>query len=37
MVLLADQGLNPQQVIDELDRRFGISGLTEKAQRQDKK
>ena len=27
----------PQQVIDELDRRFGVSGLTEKAQRQDNK
>ncbi len=33
MVMLADQGLGPQQVIDELRRRFGLSGLQEKAQR----
>jgi len=33
MVLLAQQGLGPQQVIDELQRRFGLSGLQEKAQR----
>jgi phosphoribosyl-ATP pyrophosphohydrolase len=34
MVMLADQGLGPQQVLDELQRRFGLSGLQEKAQRQ---
>lgn len=34
MVLLASQGLGPQDVLAELDRRFGLSGLEEKAQRQ---
>ena len=34
MVLLAQQGLNPQQVIDELERRIGRSGLDEKAARE---
>ncbi|MCG6942412.1 MAG: phosphoribosyl-ATP diphosphatase [Thiohalocapsa sp.] len=34
LVLLAQQGLKPEQVLAELDRRFGLSGLTEKAQRQ---
>lgn len=33
MVLLAHQGLRPEQVIDELGRRFGVSGHTEKASR----
>ncbi len=33
LVLLAQQGLNPQQVLDELSRRFGLSGLEEKASR----
>lgn len=33
MVLLAQQGLGPQQVLDELERRFGLSGLEEKASR----
>ncbi len=33
MVLLAQQGLGPKQVLDELQRRFGLSGLAEKAQR----
>jgi phosphoribosyl-ATP pyrophosphohydrolase len=33
MVLLAQQGLNPNDVLDELHRRFGLSGLDEKAQR----
>ncbi|VAX00962.1 Phosphoribosyl-ATP pyrophosphatase [hydrothermal vent metagenome] len=33
MILLAQQGLGPKQVLDELQRRFGLSGLTEKAQR----
>ncbi|MDD4913896.1 MAG: phosphoribosyl-ATP diphosphatase [Methylococcales bacterium] len=36
MVMLADQGLGPQQVLDELQRRFGLSGLQEKAQRQSR-
>ncbi|MGR9072768.1 MAG: phosphoribosyl-ATP diphosphatase [Gammaproteobacteria bacterium] len=33
MVLLASQGLGPQDVLEELRRRFGLSGLEEKAQR----
>lgn len=33
MVLLAQQGLKPEQVLAELDRRFGLSGLEEKASR----
>ncbi|MFT5572432.1 MAG: phosphoribosyl-ATP pyrophosphohydrolase [Cryomorphaceae bacterium] len=33
MVLLAHQGLNPQQVVDELARRMGVSGIDEKASR----
>jgi len=33
MVLLADQGLSPDDVLNELQRRFGLSGLEEKAQR----
>lgn len=35
LVLLADQGLHPRDVLDELDRRFGLSGLDEKAARGD--
>ena len=35
LVLLVQQGLRPEQVLAELDRRFGLSGLTEKAQRQE--
>ncbi len=34
MVLLAEQGLHPDDVLDELQRRFGLSGLEEKVQRQ---
>ena len=33
LVLLAQQGLGPDQVLAELDRRFGLSGLEEKANR----
>jgi phosphoribosyl-ATP pyrophosphohydrolase len=33
MVLLADQGLGPDDVLQELQRRFGLSGLEEKALR----
>ena len=36
MVLLAQQGLHPNDVLDELQRRFGLSGLDEKAQREQK-
>jgi phosphoribosyl-ATP pyrophosphohydrolase len=35
MVLLAQFGLTPQQVLDELARREGLSGLEEKASRKD--
>jgi phosphoribosyl-ATP pyrophosphohydrolase len=33
LVLLAQQGLGPQAVVEELERRFGLSGLAEKAAR----
>jgi phosphoribosyl-ATP pyrophosphohydrolase len=33
MVLLASQGLGPDDVLNELQRRFGLSGLDEKSQR----
>ena len=33
MVMLADQGLSPTDVLTELERRFGLSGLDEKAAR----
>jgi len=35
MVLLAQQGLSPQDVLEELDRRFGLSGHDEKAARKE--
>ena len=35
MVLLAQQGLSPRDVLEELDRRFGLSGHDEKAARKD--
>jgi phosphoribosyl-ATP pyrophosphohydrolase len=34
LVLLAQQGLGPEAVLDELQRRFGRSGLDEKAARE---
>lgn len=34
LVLLAHQGLGPDAVLAELRRRFGLSGLEEKARRQ---
>ncbi len=34
LVLLANEGLHPDQVLAELDRRFGLSGLEEKAARE---
>ncbi len=34
LVLLAHQGLGPDDVLQELGRRFGVSGLDEKASRQ---
>jgi len=33
LVLLAHQGLHPGQVLAELERRFGLSGIEEKASR----
>jgi phosphoribosyl-ATP pyrophosphohydrolase len=33
LVMLAHQGLGPDLVLKELQRRFGLSGLEEKAQR----
>lgn len=35
LVLLAHQGLGPQEVLVELERRFGRSGIEEKAGRPD--
>jgi phosphoribosyl-ATP pyrophosphohydrolase len=35
MVLLAHQGLSSKQVLAELERRFGLSGIAEKAARGD--
>ncbi|MEE9397150.1 MAG: phosphoribosyl-ATP diphosphatase [Methylococcales bacterium] len=37
MVLLAKQGLGPEDVLTELQRRFGLSGLEEKASRESSK
>lgn len=36
LVLLAQQNLTARQVLDELERRFGLSGIDEKASRQSK-
>lgn len=36
LVLLAHQGLRPEQVLEELARRFGVSGVDEKAARGNK-
>lgn len=33
LVMLSDRGLHPDQVLEELMRRFGTSGIEEKAQR----
>ncbi|EDZ66209.1 phosphoribosyl-ATP pyrophosphohydrolase [Nitrosococcus oceani AFC27] len=33
LVMLAESGLRPEQVLSELERRFGLSGLEEKANR----
>lgn len=33
LVMLAASGVRPEQVLNELDRRFGLSGLEEKANR----
>ena len=35
LVMLADKGLGPEDVLAELDRRFGLSGLDEKAARHE--
>lgn len=36
MVALAQLGVSPTEVVDELGRRFGLSGLEEKANRPNK-
>jgi phosphoribosyl-ATP pyrophosphohydrolase len=36
LVLLAHEGVGPEAVLDELARRFGLSGLEEKASRSSK-
>ena len=36
LVMLAHLGLGPEQVLQELERRFGLSGLDEKAARGQK-
>jgi phosphoribosyl-ATP pyrophosphohydrolase len=36
LVMLVDRGLHPDQVLDELARRFGTSGIEEKARRSRK-
>ncbi|HHJ16521.1 MAG TPA: phosphoribosyl-ATP diphosphatase [Gammaproteobacteria bacterium] len=35
LVLLVHQGVDPERVMQELERRFGLSGLEEKAARKD--
>ncbi len=37
LVLLAQQGLKPDDILSELERRFGVSGLDEKAARAGKR
>ena len=36
LVLLAHNNIEPQTILDELDRRFGLSGIEEKASRGSK-
>lgn len=36
LVMLSHQGLGPQHVLTELNRRFGVSGLAEKAGRKNR-
>ena len=36
MIMLSHLGLTPADVLQELDRRFGLSGIDEKAARNDK-
>ena len=35
LVMLAQQGLSPDDILSELGRRFGLSGLEEKASRKE--
>ncbi|HKJ52195.1 MAG TPA: phosphoribosyl-ATP diphosphatase [Gammaproteobacteria bacterium] len=37
LVMLAQQNLDARQVLDELERRFGVSGIDEKAAREQTK
>ncbi|RFA24770.1 phosphoribosyl-ATP diphosphatase [Alkalilimnicola ehrlichii] len=36
LVMLMQQGIRPEEVLSELERRFGLSGIAEKAARADK-
>lgn len=36
LILLAHNDISPQAILDELDRRFGLSGIEEKANRSKK-
>lgn len=36
LIMLAQTGLKPDDILVELDRRFGVSGLDEKASRQER-
>ncbi len=37
LVLLTQQGIQPDEILQELERRFGLSGHEEKAQRVEKR
>lgn len=37
LVMLAQQGLKPDDILSELERRFGVSGIDEKAARAGKR
>lgn len=37
LVMLSHLGIGPDAILDELERRFNLSGLEEKASREDKK
>jgi phosphoribosyl-ATP pyrophosphohydrolase len=36
LIMLAQTGIKPDDILAELDRRFGVSGLDEKASRQER-
>jgi phosphoribosyl-ATP pyrophosphohydrolase len=37
LILLAEKGVKPEDIFEELERRFGVSGLNEKKQRKGEK